>query len=102
MSTKIVRTLLLVIVVDVVAALLDSLLFRITEDGFITVLLVVAWQLVTLVVLVVNVPPIFEEVKSVSVRRVAVVCLVIVLYASASYLGLVLFGNVRELFGVPI
>jgi hypothetical protein len=97
-----VRTLLYVVVVDVVTALLDSLLYWMTGDGSSTILLWVTWQLVTLFVLVINVPPIFETVQSAFVRRVAVVSLMIVLQAITSYLGVLLFGNVRELFGVPI
>jgi hypothetical protein len=62
----------------------------------------VAWQVVTFLVLVVNVPPIFQKVQSAFVRRLAVVSLGIVLHAIASILGVVLLGNVRELFGVPI
>ncbi len=100
------RTLLFVVIVvviiAVVTALLDSLLYGLTENGFLTVLLVLGWQAVTLMVLAVNVPTIFEKVQSAIVRRVAVVSLVIALHACASSFGVYLLGNVRELFGVPI
>jgi hypothetical protein len=96
------RTLMFLVLLDVVTALMDSLLYLLTGEGFITVLLWVAWQVATLMVLVVNVPPIFETVSSAFVRRSAVVSLVIVFQAIGFYLGVVLFGNIRELFGVPI
>jgi hypothetical protein len=102
MSTQIARTLLFVVIIAVVTALLDSLLYWATKNGTLTLLLWVAWQSVTLVVLVGTVPPIFEEVQSAFVRRTAVASLVIVLHAIVTILGVVLMGNVRELFGVPI
>lgn len=101
-STHVARALLVVVIIAVVAALLDSLLYRATEDGTSTLLLWVVWQSATVMALVVNVPPIFEEVRSTFVRGAAVASLVIVLQAIVTLLGVVLMGNVRELFGVPI
>jgi|SRR6185369_9739157 len=102
MSTSVARTLLLVVIIAVVMALLDSLLYWATKDGMNTVLLWVAWQSATVVSLVATVPPIFEAVESTFVRRTAVVSVVIVLHAIGTVLGVMLMGNVRELFGVPI
>lgn len=101
MPIQLARLLLLVVAIAVVTALLDSLLYWATGGSF-TMLLWATWQLATLMVLVVNVPPIFDEVHSAFVRRAAAISLVIALHAIASYLGIWLFGNVRELFGVPI
>jgi hypothetical protein len=102
MLTQVARTVLFVIIVAVVNALLDSLLYWATEEGGLTIFLWLAWQFVTLVVLLVNVPPIFAEVQSAFVRRTAVASLVIVLHVLVTYLGVTLLGNIRELFGVPI
>ena len=100
--TEVGRTLLYVVAIAVAAALLDSLLYRMTQSGSLTVLLWATWQIATLGVLAVRVSSLFENVQSVFARRAAVVSVVIVLQAVATYLGFTLFGNVRELFGVPI
>ncbi len=96
------RTLFFLVILDSATALVDALLYLLTEGGFITVLLWVTWQAATVMMFVVTVPPICETASSAIVRRSAVVCLVIVLQAINVYLGFVLFGNIRELFGVPI
>jgi len=97
------RTLLFLVILDTVTALVDSLLYWLTGGGFITVLLWATWQAATLMMLVVTVPPILGTASPPAfVRRPAVVSLVIVLQAIGFCLGFVLFGNIRELFGVPI